>query len=452
MERNEARGRDPLRVLMLGWEFPPYISGGLGTACYGLTKGLSELGTTICFLLPHAIPENYTSHVKLISSAQYAGQVESDQFLSDSMITIKRLNVPLYPYGDFDRPNVPVEAAGQITGPRHFSQKKMVPPSEKENLPAEPGVFENYGRDLETQIHHYCNVAGRVALREKFDVIHAHDWMTFPAAVSIAKISQKPLVVHVHSTEYDRSGENINPRISAYERLGMQHANRVITVSKLTGRICRDRYGIPEHKLQVVYNGVEHAWGDSNVPYRKRNPDEKIVLFLGRITMQKGPEYFVRAAKRVLEKTEEVKFIMAGSGDMFPRIVEMTAGLGIGHKVLFAGFLRGTEVDQVFSMADLLVMPSVSEPFGICPLEAMIRKVPVLISKQSGVAEILHHALQVDFWDIDEMANKILSVLRYPSLRQVLVQNGCEEAHQITWQEAARHCRRIYQSLVQKAG
>jgi glycosyltransferase involved in cell wall biosynthesis len=283
-----------------------------------------------------------------------------------------------------------------------------------------------------------------------FDCIHAHDWMTFPAGIALAHVTGKPLVIHVHSTEFDRSGENVDQRVYNIERRGMHAAARVICVSNLTQSICVRRYGVDPGKCQVVYNGVDN---EAAQPRPEGGGDrieakDRIVLFLGRITMQKGPEYFIRAAKRVLEKEPNAKFVVAGSGDMAIRMIEEAAYLGIGSRVLFTGFLRGRDVDRIYRMADVYVMPSVSEPFGIAPLEAMRNDVPVIISKQSGVSEVLTHALKVDFWDIDEMANKIVAVLRHPPLGQTLREHGSFELRRLTWDGAAQRCVRVYASAI----
>jgi glycosyltransferase involved in cell wall biosynthesis len=250
-------------------------------------------------------------------------------------------------------------------------------------------------------------------------------------------------VAHIHSTEFDRSGEHVVQRIYDIERRGMQGALKVIAVSMLTKSVCVRRYAVPAEKIEVVYNGIEAPEVEPAPGVRVERRD-KIVLFLGRITMQKGPEYFVRAAARVLEKMDNVKFIVAGNGDLARAMIEQAAAMGIGHKVLFAGFLRGADVARVFRMADCYVMPSVSEPFGIAPLEAMCHDTPTIISKQSGVSEVLRHVLKVDFWDVDEMANKILAVLRHPTLSQMLSQHGAFEVRGLTWDGAAERCVRIY--------
>jgi glycosyltransferase involved in cell wall biosynthesis len=296
------------------------------------------------------------------------------------------------------------------------------------------------------EVHRYASIAAQLAARESFDVVHAHDWMTYPAGIAVSALSGKPLVVHVHSTEFDRSGEHVNQMIYDIEQRGMAAADKVIAVSHFTRNIVIGRYGISGEKVEVVHNGVErNGPGNSFSAHTGIEKDERIVLFLGRITMQKGPEYFLAAAKKVLEVMDNVKFVMAGSGDLMHRAVEMAADLGIGHKVLFTGFLRGDDVRKIYGMADLFVMPSVSEPFGLVPLEALDNDVPVIISKQSGVSEVLTHALKVDFWDVNEIANKIVAVLKYPPLQMTLRDYGNFEVRRLSWQDGARKCARIYE-------
>jgi glycosyltransferase involved in cell wall biosynthesis len=268
--------------------------------------------------------------------------------------------------------------------------------------------------------------------------------MTYPAGQAVSRQSHKPLVVHVHSTEFDRSGEHVNQAVYDIERAGMHAASKVIAVSNFTKNIILRHYGVPPEKVEVVHNAVEYNGSALQASLDKK---DKIVLFLGRITMQKGPEYFLAAAKKVLQVIDNVKFVMAGSGDMMNIIVEMTAQMGIGGKVFFTGFLNGADVDRAYQMADLYVMPSVSEPFGISSLEAMNRNVPVLISKQSGLAEVVTHALKVDFWDIDEMANKMIAVLKRPPLKETLGKNGFHEAHKFKWEDSALKVNKIYEDV-----
>lgn len=446
-----------MKVLMLGWEFPPFISGGLGTACYGLTKGLAELGTEVLFVLPRPVESSFSTHVTLLKSAGGCGTASPFSLSSEKLRNVKfrTLNVRMYPYGNPAKQAVPVGKVGipascsamasrGLQETQSASAKSIIQPMGEGN--ASDGA--NYGQGLFSEIERYANLVCRIAGRENFDVIHAHDWMTYPAGVAAARATGRPLVAHIHSTEFDRSGEHVNQRIYDIERRGMHLADEVITVSRLTKRISTERYAVPEAKVHVIYNAVNGVGPNSERPRIKKN--EKIVLFLGRITMQKGPECFLAAARKVLEKLEDVKFIMAGSGDMATRTIEQAADMGIGHKVLFTGFLRGDAIERVFRMADVYVMPSVSEPFGITPLEAMVNDVPVIISKQSGVAEILRNVLKVDFWDINEMANKIIGVLIRPPLQRTLRKNGAIEARIFSWRDSARRCVDIYKALTSR--
>jgi glycosyltransferase involved in cell wall biosynthesis len=421
---------------MLGWEFPPFISGGLGTACYGLTKALDQLGINVIFCLPKMVENNYAVHVKLLTPA-------SRHSLSLSELkNVKFRTIPstLQPYS--------TPSLYQRRIDETLRQKQIM-------LGGSAGsAFTggmHYGGNMYEEVHRYAAIAAELAASEQFDVIHAHDWMTYPAGIVIAAISGKPLIVHVHSTEFDRSGENVNQMIYDIERKGMERADKVIAVSYFTRSIIINRYGISGDKVEVVYNGVQRNGsdnGDRALTESGIKKDEKIVLFLGRITMQKGPEYFLQAAKKVLEVMDNVKFVMAGSGDLMHRTIEMAAGLGIGQKVLFTGFLCGEEVREIYEMADLYVMPSVSEPFGIAPLEALNNDVPVIISKQSGVSEVLAHALKVDFWDVNEIANKIIAVLKYPPLGVTLRNYGNSEIRKLRWQDSAAKCVKIYEEAL----
>jgi glycosyltransferase involved in cell wall biosynthesis len=271
--------------------------------------------------------------------------------------------------------------------------------------------------------------------------------MTYPAGLAIAARLGKPLVAHLHSTEFDRSGENVQQQVYDIERRGMHGASAVICVSRMTAAVATERYGVTPEKIAVVYNGIDTL--SQETPASGTKCREKVVLFLGRLTMQKGPEHFLAMAKRVLTVMDDVKFIIAGSGDRFQSSLDRAAEMGIGHKVLFAGFLRGDDVARAFGMADLYVMPSVTEPFGIAPLEAIAHGVPVLISKSSGVSEVLNHALKVDYWDIEEMANKIIAVLRHPPLASTLRKHASAEIRQMTWEKAAGGCLGVYRQVLE---
>jgi glycosyltransferase involved in cell wall biosynthesis len=435
-----------MKVFMLGWEFPPFISGGLGTACYGLTKAMSNLGMEIVFALPKPVQSEFSTHVKMLSpSRDWSVESESTMLEFDELKNVKFHAIPslLEPYS---RPEYYQKRYEEI-----LKKKRLTTGWDVEHYSEDDSDNSgHYGGDMFTEIHRYAASAVRLGMKEDFDVIHAHDWMTYPAGIALAEVTGKPLVVHVHSTEFDRSGENVNQIIYDIERRGMHHASKVIAVSHLTRNIAISRYGVSGDKVEVVHNGVERE-AESNlatIPQASIKSDEKVVLFLGRITMQKGPEYFLAAAKKVLEVIDNVKFVMVGSGDMMHRTIEMAAGMGIGQKVLFTGFLRGKDVAKVYQMADLYVMPSVSEPFGIAPLEALNHDVPVLISKQSGVAEVLTHALKVDFWDVDEIANKIVAVLKYPPLQMMLREHGNFEVRKLKWKDSAEKCAKVYNDVL----
>lgn len=483
-----------MRILMLGWEFPPFMAGGLGTACFGLTRALSRAGHQITFVMPRAVGRGGAEHVDLIGpdslrslmdradTGASGGDAETSRIVRSierimsaeqvegEEIDPGRLSILSVPAG-FSSPysgGGSVESSVQAARLRELltvlRERGLEVALEEERAGGGPGLvsatagalhglFESadhlcrvqsqYGSDLFGDAERYARVVSAMAGSLDFDIIHAHDWLAFPAGMAVRAVTGKPLVCQVHATEFDRSGDHINQHVYDIERAGVYAADRVIAVSKLTKEVLLRRYGADPDKIDVVYNGVD-AEGAQPQPGGKIESDDKIVLFLGRITMQKGPEYFIRAAARVLEKYDKVKFVVAGSGDMAMRMIEEAAHLGIGQKVLFTGFLRGKDVERVYQMADCYVMPSVSEPFGIVALEAIQHDTPAIISKQSGVSEVLSHALKVDFWDINDMADKILAVLRYPPLSQTLRQHGPFEIRRLTWADSARKAVATY--------
>jgi len=391
---------------------------------------MSEMGVEVVFALPHSIPLHGMSRVSLLGGKPSA---------SVSAHRDARVRIRLIPSSLSDPYAGAIAVAGHDTVACHVAPEML---SIRATQALQHG---GYAGDLLNNVHHYAEKCAEMLGDESFDVIHAHDWMTFPAGCAIAELTGKPLVVHVHSTEFDRSGEHPHPGISEIERVGIHAASAVICVSRMTKATVVARYGVPHGTTEVVYNGI--ATPDAMVPRSKKAVGDRIVLFLGRVTMQKGPEYFVAAAKKVLQKVNDVKFVIAGAGDMLHRMIEQVASLGIGHKVLFTGFLRGSEVDRAYERANLYVMPSVSEPFGIAPLEAIRHGVPVLLSRNSGVSEVIRHALKVDFWDIDEMANKIIGVLRYPPLGATLCEQAAKEIRGLTWHRAAAACVRVYEQV-----
>ncbi len=424
---------------MFGWEFPPHITGGLGTACFGLTKGLLKHGVEVQFVVPKAYGDESQEAVRLINASDVTVMMNDPIFKEYwSQITYMEIGSNLIPY----------------VGPEGF--QKMV--SENLNTKVQEGsrVFSEkfqfsgkYGHDLMEEVARYALVGAAIAANSDFDIIHAHDWLTYSAGVAAKKISGKPLVVHMHATEFDRSGENYNENVYEIERKGMVEADRVITVSNLTRNIVIDRYHIDPEKVITVHNAVEPPEKTELIDAQK-HVKEKIVTFLGRITFQKGPEYFIEAACKVLERDKNVRFVMAGTGDMMEKMIRRVAKLKISSHFHFTGFLKGENVDRMFAMSDVYVMPSVSEPFGISPLEAMRSNVPVIISKQSGVAEVLNHVMKVDFWDVDAMADAIYGLLHYKSMSEMTVANGTEEVNNLKWESAARKVADIYESLLKK--
>ena len=416
-----------MKALMFGWEFPPHILGGLGTASYGLTKGIFENGDMdITFVIPKPMGDEEKTFAKIIGASntpvawrdvswdyvqQRQGHVMDPQTYFDLRDHI---------YADFNYLNV------NDLGCIEFSGK--------------------YPQNLMEEINNYSIVAGVIARTAQFDVIHSHDWLTYPAGIHAKQVSGKPLVIHVHATDYDRSRGNVNPVVFGIEKDGMTQADHIITVSEHTRRTVIEKYGISPDKVSTVHNAVEPLPEDY-LKIEKTPRKEKIVTFLGRITMQKGPEYFVEAAAMVLKKVHNVRFVMAGGGDMMEKMIRLAARRGISDRFHFIGFLRGKEVYEMYKNSDVFIMPSVSEPFGIAPLEAMQMGVPSIISKQSGCAEILSNVIKVDYWDVNEMANAIYSIITYPAMFRQLQERGLEEVGQIVWKKAGTKVINIYKKL-----
>jgi glycosyltransferase involved in cell wall biosynthesis len=428
-----------MRVLMFGWEFPPHISGGLGTACYGLTKGLHNVGVNdILFVVPKAYGDEDTSKVNIID----AGEV----VISDRIIDFKTFFAKMHfiEVGSSLQPYSSPEEYEKLTAEEKEKTKYLVHSSFSGKLSFSGG----YGQNLFQEIANYAAVASIIAHRYTFDVIHAHDWLAYPAGMAAKLISGKPLVVHVHATDFDRSGGSVNPGVYEIEKAGMEAADMVIAVSNLTRNIIIEKYGIHPDKVVTVHNAVEPL-ADRELQKLERSINDKIVTFLGRVTLQKGPEYFIEAAHLVLQKMKNVRFVMAGSGDMLNRMIWRVATLKIGHRFHFTGFLKGDDVHHMFSLSDVYVMPSISEPFGISPLEAMQSNVPVIISRQSGVSEILQHAIKVDFWDTHAMADAIYGILKYDGLPKMFKKHAREEVDNLKWEHAAEKVKEVYQSVIQ---
>ncbi len=479
---------------MLGWEFPPHISGGLGTACEGLTRGLAAHAVEVLFVVPKRWGDEPAEHLRLVgceevpvaqstpaalqpaeaatatttaappvSALAVAAEADPPPSFAPSEVLTSVLAVesPLTPYlseeeyervllatgGPGARRLAPASAAVLSAAHALAGDFPALPELAAEAARVAQGArlrfSGRYGADLFAEVARYALAVGEIARRERFDLVHAHDWMTYPAGLLAARMSGKPLVVHMHATEYDRSGEHPNPRVAAIEREGMHAARLVVPVSHYTAGVLRRRYGVDPAKIRVVHNAVTHREQIQDWHVERAMP-EPVVLFLGRVTFQKGPDYFLEAAARVVAADPYVKFVVAGSGDMLPAMIERTAELGLARHVHFTGFLRGKDVERIFAYADLYVMPSVSEPFGITPLEAMALDTPAIVSRQSGVSEVLAHALKVDFWNVEELADRILAVLHHPALRRALTENGRAEVARMHWNVSGGRLLEVY--------
>ena len=429
---------------MFGWEFPPHIAGGLGTACYGMTRGLARNGVEVVFVMPRAYGDEDQRFVRVVNASDVETIGTRDHEFSEELlekVSFIHIDSNMLPYIS------PEEYAAY-----HDEFVRSGRTHEWTDVWKQRYTFSGkYGANLMEEVARYAMVAAQVAkdLEGQFDVIHAHDWLTYFAGIAAKRGSGKPLVVHMHATEFDRSGENINRRVYAIEKAGMQAADRVIAVSELTRRIVIGKYGIPAEKVVTVHNAVRFGESEDAVP--ERAVKDKVVTFLGRITYQKGPDYFVEAAAKVLQRVSDVRFVMAGSGDLMNHVVRRVAQLGIADRFHFTGFLKGGEVQRMFRLSDVYVMPSVSEPFGISPLEAMRSGVPVIISRQSGVAEVLDYAIKVNYWDVDALADAIYGLLTYPALGRMFASKGLEEVTGLKWTNAAAKIKTVYETVVAEA-
>ncbi|MDR0427474.1 MAG: glycosyltransferase family 4 protein [Dysgonamonadaceae bacterium] len=420
-----------MRALMFGWEFPPHILGGLGTASYGLTKGMSlQPDMDITFVMPKPWGDEDRSFLQLIGAGN-TPIVWRDVNFDDVKNRIgKYMDPQLYYdlrdhiYADFSY--YPINDLGCI----EFSGR--------------------YPNNLLEEINNYSIVAGVIARTIDLDIIHSHDWLTYPAGIHAKQVTGKPLVIHVHATDFDRSRGKVNPTVYGIEKDGMDQADHIITVSNLTRNTVIEKYNQDPRKVTTVHNAVEPMTTEVAAIQSKKGTEDKVVTFLGRITMQKGPEYFVEAAAKVLSKTNNVRFVMAGNGDMMNKMIRLAAQRGISDRFHFTGFMKGTQVYEILKSSDVYVMPSVSEPFGISPLEAMQCGVPTIISKQSGCSEILDNAVKIDYWDIEAMADAMYSIITYSSMSKYLQEEGKKEVDGITWEKAGWNVRSIYNQVLNK--
>lgn len=419
-----------MKALMFGWEFPPHILGGLGTASYGLTRGMAKQPDMhITFCIPKPWGDEDQSFLRIVGVNQ----------------------VPIvWKDVDYDYVQQRVSKAG-MTADQYFKYRDHIYADFSYRYVNELGCMEFSGRypnNLLEEINNYSIVAGVIARTEEFDIIHAHDWLTYPAGIHAKNVSGKPLVIHVHATDYDRSRGHVNPDVYATEKNGMDNADHIITVSNLTRQTVIDKYYQDPSKVTTVHNAVEPLSPEILAITDKKGVKDKVITFLGRITMQKGPEYFVEAAARVLAKAPNARFVMAGSGDMMDQMIRLAASRNISDRFHFTGFMKGKQVYEVLKASDVYVMPSVSEPFGISPLEAMQCGVPTIISKQSGCAEILDYAIKVDYWDIDALADAMYSIITYPAMHEFLKVEGKNEVDNIKWEYAGQKVRRIYDKVI----
>jgi len=464
----------PSKVLMLGWEYPPHISGGLGTACEGLTTALAPLGVQIDFVLPTLYGVERAAHMRLVDPDQIVVEEEPDEVMVQSLgedvelVTrpagsrsvsttsthLQHVRIPavLSPYMTAEEYEPWVSVLDSDESSEHW-------PALMQRIPGMPALLPrgdrsgagHYGRDLFAEVARYAaRVAHWATHARKPDLVHAHDWMTFPAGTRVARMLGVPFIAHVHSLEQDRSGAGANGTISAIEGAGLRSADRIIAVSHYTAKLIHQIHGVSLDRIDVVHNGV-YAKRTVQANRNEEPQPGPVVLFLGRITFQKGPDYFVEAADKVLQKIPDAKFVMAGSGDMLPRLQARVRELGIQHAFQFPGFVRGADVENLFSIADVYVMPSVSEPFGISALEAMSYETPVILSRQSGASEVLRHALKVDFWDVQKLAAQIVAVLTYPELKHGIIDMAREEVRRVHWEAAAQKVKKVYEKVGGKA-
>lgn len=418
-----------MKVLMFGWEFPPHILGGLGTASYGLTKGMSlQEDMDITFCIPKPWGDEDQSFLKIIgmNSTPVVWRNVSWEYVNNRI-------------GGHMDPQLFYDLRDHIYADFNYLNTD------------EMGCIEFSGRypdNLQEEINNYSIVAGVVARQQQFDIIHSHDWLTYPAGIHAKQVTGKPLVVHVHATDFDRSRGNVNPTVYAIEKNGMDYADHIMCVSELTRQTVIEKYHQNPAKVSTVHNAVSPLSQEIIDIEPQKNLHEKIVTFLGRITMQKGPEYFVEAAAMVLKRTRNVRFVMAGSGDMMNQMIRLVAERGIADRFHFPGFMKGKEVYEVLKTSDVYIMPSVSEPFGISPLEAMQVSVPTIISKQSGCAEILNNCIKTDYWDINAMADAIYSICTYPAMYDFLKEEGKKEVDEIKWETVGYQVRNTYDQIL----
>lgn len=426
-----------MEVLMLGWEFPPLISGGLGVATYGMVKAL-RASASIRLIVPRS-PSSSLDNVRIVGV---------DRAIQEDLIREGRAH-------DLENLVDELRRIPLALSSYHATQAILEPGEQRApsgstgatTARAELGRYfesrESYGPDVQRKVHLFSRLADLLSRNFDFRIIHAHDWVTYPAGLRIQARTGKPLVLHVHALETDRAGSEVRNAVYELERNALHRADAIIAVSEYTRDQLRRYYGIPPHRVAIVHNGIDPR------PTQRRTHAirDKLVVFLGRVTRQKGPEFLLETAEKVTRVYPRVKFVVAGTGDAFVPLLETAAWKKLGGKFLFTGFLDRRHVDELLSMADVYFMPSVSEPFGLTALEAAQFGVPGVLSRQSGVHEVLP-ALTADFWDTDKYANYIHALLRYSALHDDLARRSRETASRVTWGLAAAKIASIYRSVV----
>ena len=440
-----------MKVLMLGWEYPPHIAGGLGVACEGLTKSLAKLGVEVTFVVPKLLGDEQADHMNLRDAL---GTKRKRRRKSINKIALPIALSPYLTEESFDdlvatlSPKDTERVLNKMFFPKFTrAQLDKFLASLSLSKRAEALLGAEYNAKVYEQVSLFADLVFNIAQDEDFDIVHAHDWMTFPAGIAVSQAAGVPLVTHVHSLEYDRSGLGANPRIDAIERAGTAYSDAICAVSKHTRQIIHTQHGTALKKIFAVHNGLLPK---KAAKYHKDRAkwNGPIVLFLGRITFQKGPSSFLYAAQKVLAHIPDAIFVMAGTGDLLPSMKQLARDLGISHNVVFPGFMKGKALDEMFSIADLFVLPSVSEPFGLTPLEAVECNTPAIISKQSGVAEVLNHALKFNYWEVDKLADYMINGLIYKELRDDMVDGAKLELKKLTWDAAAKKVIQVYSALL----
>lgn len=438
-----------MKILMFTWEFPPFISGGLGMACYGMVQSLLKLGIKIDLVLPTKELVYFPFETVDDADRMPVRYLEPQKQKEFELVKFSSLKERLDYIGVTSHPESYIQM-NDIS--KYFLSTSTTEVSERFEITEQDKLLEEVivnligDEDLIQKVQEYTIRAQKLAKELKYDLIHAHDWLCYPAGMLAKKISHKPLIVHIHATEFDRAGGPGDDRIHRIEYAGMTYADRVIAVSQYTTQMIMSRYKIDSGRIKIVHNAFTMQTDiDAD---KKRIFSGPTILFLGRVTLQKGPDYFLEVADKVLKVNPSARFIVAGTGDMSRKLLRKSASLKLKNKFLFTGFLNRKQVEHILKASDIYVLPSVSEPFGIAPLEAMAYGVTSIISKQSGVAEVVNHAFKIDFWDTDRMSETINYLIENPELCQKMGQDGKNEVNFILWDEAADKIRKVYNSVL----